>query len=129
MIGLKYVLGIMKCSESSEKYTEYIKEHEEFFRKIPKSAADVINICMNMSKVNNLLEYVRTEDGEECADMCKAVDEMIKNSEANGKKQGREVLLTLMQKMTEAGEENLIPRLSKEPVFLKQMYKKYNLEF
>jgi len=138
---LKYVLGIMKCGNSSIKYIEYIKKHEEFFSRIPKSAADVINVCMNIKKINELLEYTQPEDGEECADMCKAVDDMIKHSEERGRiqgrrqgrrqgrKQGRDGLLMLIQKMTEAGEAGLIPRLSQEPEFLKSMYKKYKLEF
>lgn len=86
---IKYVLGIMKCGNSEEKYVEYIKKNEEFFKRIPKSAADVINVCMNIGKINEMLEYTQTEDGEEYADMCKAVDDMIKNSEERGIRQGR----------------------------------------
>jgi len=58
---------------------------------------------------------------------------MIKHSEERGRKQGRkqgrEGMLILIQKMTEAGEAGLIPRLSQEPDFLKSMYKKYELKF
>ncbi len=86
---LKYVLGIMKCGSSEEECRKYIKKHEAFFRRIPKSAADVINVCMNIGKINEKLEYTQIEEGEECADMCKAVDDMIKNSEERGRKQGR----------------------------------------
>lgn len=138
---LKYVLGIIRCGNSKEKYIKFVKTHEKFFRRIPRSAVDVINVCTNMGKINEVLKFTQTEDGEECADMCRAVDELIKDSMEigreqgrkqgieQGKKQGRESLLILIQKMTEAGEAGLIPRLSQEPDFLKYMYKKYKLEF
>jgi len=66
------VLGIMKCGNSEEKYTEYVKKHEEFFQRIPRSAVDVINVCTNMGKINEVLEFTQTVGGEECADMCSA---------------------------------------------------------
>jgi len=47
---LKYVLGIMKCGNSKEKYIEYVKKYEDFFRRIPKSAVDVINVFTNMGR-------------------------------------------------------------------------------
>ena len=121
---LKYVLGIMKCGNSEEACIQYIKEHETFFRQIPKSAADVINVCMNISKLNDMLEYTQVVEGEVCADMCKAVDDMIKHSE----ERGRQGILMLIRKMIEAGEDNLIPKLYKEPIFLEQMYNKYEIE-
>lgn len=134
---LKYVLGLIKCGNSKKKYIEYVQKHRDFFQKIPKSAVDVINVCTSMGKLNEVLNFAQTEDGEERADMCKAVDDLIKDSVRQGRKQGRkqgrsegrEVLLTLIQKMTDAGEAGMIPRLSKEPEFLRSMYKKYKLEF
>lgn len=102
----------------------------------------VLKTYMNKpERIQSVSEYIQPEDGEECADMCKAVDDMIKHSEERGRiqgrrqgrkqgrMQGRDGLLMLSQKMTEAGEANLIPRLSQEPDFLKSMYRKYKLEF
>ena len=43
---LKYVLGIMKHTRSLKKYEMYIRENREYFLRIPKSAVDVIDVCI-----------------------------------------------------------------------------------
>lgn len=76
---LKYVLGLMKCADSQDKYREYIREHQEFFRKVSRSAMDVLRVLLNVGKMKRLLEYTKPEDAqEEETDMCKAL-EMIEN--------------------------------------------------
>lgn len=71
---LKYVLGIMKCTGSKKRYEGYILEHQGFFRRIPKSAVDVIDACTNIKDIRETLEYtLNPETGEEEADMCKAL--------------------------------------------------------
>lgn len=39
---LKYVLGLMKRTASSKEYKAYVRENEDFFSRIPRSALDDI---------------------------------------------------------------------------------------
>ncbi len=128
---LKYVLGIMKCGNSEEEYAEYIKKHEDFFGRIPKSAADVINVCMNIGRINEMLEYIQTEDGEECADMCKAVDDMIKNSEERGRQQGRHEgenrMAQLNKLLIGANRIADLAKASEDVKYRRRLYKEFGL--
>ena len=59
-------------------------------------------------------------------------EELLQQSEQQGIRQGREEgsrqMLALVEAMLAAGEESEIPRLKTEPVFLRQMLKKYHLQ-
>ena len=44
-----------------------------------------------------------------------------------GRQEGQNRLLKLMNSMVEAGEAEQLPRLSREPAFLQEMLKKYQL--
>lgn len=86
---LKYVLGLMKRSDSPGEYGRYIRENRDFFIRIPKSAFDVIDACTNIKNIREHLTFRKSQDGqEEEADMCKALDEIQKNAEKKGMKQG-----------------------------------------
>jgi len=58
-------------------------------------------------------------------------EEMLQDAEKKGIeqgiKQGQERLLNLINRMTEAGEAEAIPRLSKDAAFLQEMYIKYQI--
>lgn len=87
---LKYVLGLMKCGNSRRKYEEFILQNREYFSHIPKSAVDVLHVCMNIKELTKILEYHISEIGEEETDMCKALEQIIKESREQGIEQGIE---------------------------------------
>ena len=59
-------------------------------------------------------------------------EELLQQSEQQGIRQGREEgsqqMLTLVEAMLADGEASEIPRLKTEPVFLQQMLEKYHLQ-
>ena len=88
---LKYVLGLMRRTSSRKKYVEYIQKNWEYFSRIPKSAVDVIDACTNIKNIRKYLRFQDaqgTQSGEEEADMCYALDAIIKDAEEKGKRQG-----------------------------------------
>jgi hypothetical protein len=88
---LKYVLGMLKCSRSKRKYQAFIEKNKDFFRRIPRSAVDVLDVFMNIKGVMQYLQYIENEEnGEEETDMCKALDDIVKDSEKRGEKRGRQ---------------------------------------
>jgi hypothetical protein len=88
---LKYVLGMLKCSSSKRKYQAFIEKNKDYFRRIPRSAVDVLDVFMNIKGVMQYLQYIENEENdEEVADMCKALDDIVKDAKKDGEKRGRE---------------------------------------
>lgn len=86
---LKYVLGIMKHTGSRKKYQEYIMQNKEYFSHIPKSALDVIDVCTGLQHIREHLEFITNpKNGEEEANMCKAVNDIVRYAEKTGMKRG-----------------------------------------
>ena len=54
-------------------------------------------------------------------------EELLQQSEQQGREEGSRQMLALVEAMLAAGEVSEIPRLKTEPVFLRQMLKKYHL--
>lgn len=108
---LKYVLGIMKCTRSRKKFEAYIWKNREYFSRIPKSAADVIDVCTNIKDVMSRLHFVKNEENEEEADMCKALRDIKKNAEKQGVRQGVKQGVKQGEKQGEARMAFLMGRL------------------
>ncbi len=86
---LKYVLGLMKYEDSKSKYERFIRGNEDYFSRIPKSAVDVIDVCTKVKGIKKYLTFTQsTEKEEEETNMCKALDEIVKDAERKGVKQG-----------------------------------------
>ena len=85
---LKYVLGLMKRTSSRKKYEGLIMENQEYFSRIPKSAVDVIDVCTSIKNIRKHLQFERNGEGEEEADMCKALNEIERHAEKQGIKKG-----------------------------------------
>jgi hypothetical protein len=90
---LKYVLGMLKCSRSKKKYQAFIHNNHEYFSRIPKSAADVLDVFMNIGDLREYFQYTNNldEHGEETTDMCKALNDIVKDAKNEGKKLGEEI--------------------------------------
>ena len=85
---LKYVLGILKRSESAKEYTEFIRKNSNYFSRIPKSAADVIAAYTDIEDFEKYLVSETKEKGEEGYNMCKALRDLQAQAERNGEKRG-----------------------------------------
>lgn len=85
---LKYVLGIIKRAGSRERYERYIWDNCEYFSRIPKSAMDVIDVCTNIKGLRERMQFRMNEDGEEEADICQALREIVEDAKKQGVKQG-----------------------------------------
>lgn len=87
---LKYVLGILKCSDSAAKCREYIQQNRTFFEEMPRDAAEVVAVYMNIRGRKQMFSYEERENGEEYLNMCKAIDDMKKQAAKEGKREARE---------------------------------------
>ena len=55
-------------------------------------------------------------------------EELLQQSEQQGREEGSQQMLALVEAMLADGEASEIPRLKTEPVFLQQMLEKYHLQ-
>jgi len=107
---LKYVLGLMKCGNSRKSYEEFIFQNQDYFSHIPKSAVDVLHVCINIKELTRKLEYHITEEGEEETDMCRALEQIIEESREQGIEQGIErerrlQIENIMEKLKITGQQ------------------------
>lgn len=131
---LKYVLGIMRYEGKGKAYQEYITSHREYFRHMPRSAVDVLDVCMNIGDVKKYLVYEK-EKGEEKTDMCKALRELQEESRREGEQEGRregrqegeQRLATLIQKLLENGKSEFIAKMATNAEFRENLFEEYGL--
>lgn len=133
---LKYVLGLMKHTRSRKKYEDYILENREFFQRVPRSAVDVIDACTNIKDIRDTLDFVlNPETGEEEADVCKALTDIKKHAERQGRKQGIEQgieqgtqrINKLNQLLIENGRQGDLLRSIVDPLFQKKLFMEYKI--
>lgn len=131
---LKYVLGIMRYEGKGKEYREYITDHPEYFRHIPKSAVDVLDVCMNLGDIKKYFVYEQ-ENGEERTDMCRALMEIQEESREEGRQEGRQEgrkegeqrLAVLIQKLMENGKSEFIGKAAASVAFRESLFEEYGL--
>ncbi|MCM1468778.1 MAG: hypothetical protein NC086_11570, partial [Alistipes sp.] len=84
---LKYVVGVLKRTEKGRNYREFILENEEYFKRMPADAYEVIRVCANIRDIKDHFMY-REEDGEERVDMCRAIYEIKMEGKREGRREG-----------------------------------------
>lgn len=128
---LKYVLGLMKRADSPESYEKYIQENREFFSRIPRSAFDVIDACVNIRGIVKEIKFILNEETrEEEADMCKALVGIERNAERRGKQEGiREGIQqvgALMKRLLAEGRQEEILKAAEDGAYLQKLLREDN---
>ena len=134
---LKYVIGLMKCAGSKDKYERFIQQNKEYFSSIPKSAVDVIDVCTNVKNVRKYLTFTRPAGAdEEEADMCKALDDIMRDAEKKGVRKGvrqgvkqgvKQVIQALVETCEELGlsKEMTVDRVTRKTSLSKRKAAEY----
>lgn len=81
-IGL--VIGIIKHSQSLLELKEYIEKHRKGFTHFSRSAADVIDVCVGIRALKEVMQYYKNEKKEEECNMCQAIDDLVRISTDEG---------------------------------------------
>ena len=128
---LKYVLGIMKCTGSRKKYESFIQENSEYFSRIPKSAADVIDVCTNIKDIRSHLRFAVNQGNEEEANMCRALEEIKKEAEnrgiKKGVKQGIDRTNKLIQLLLADGRQEDLARSAADVSYQHRLFREYHI--
>lgn len=82
--GKRQVIGIIKHSQSLPELKEYIEKHREGFMHFSRSAADVIDVCVGIRALKEVMQYHKNEEKEEECNMCQAIDDLVRISTDEG---------------------------------------------
>lgn len=92
----------------------------------------MIDACTNIKDIRKTLDFVlNPATGEEEADMCKALTDMKKHAERQGRKQGIEQgtqrTNKLIQMLLAEGRQEDLLRSTMDSLFQKKLFKEYKL--
>ena len=93
MSDFRYIIEFMKASGDKEKMNSLLNEKHNIYSNMERDAMVVIRECANIN--------IKVEEKEERQDMCKAIDDMMRDArmsgEALGEARGREAERKRMQ--------------------------------
>lgn len=114
----RLLFGVLKRDEDKDEWIRYVEENKQSFQHI---SSDTYHAIATFTKAGKLLgneqNYI-SEEGD--VDMCKALDDLIKDGEQRIKK--------LIECLVADGLSDAIPRIASEPDFCDEMLVKYNIE-
>ena len=99
MSDFRYIVEFMKASGDKEKMNSLLKEKHNIYSNMERDAMVVIRECVNIN--------IKIEEKEEKQDMCKAIDDMMKDARMSGEVRGREVERKIMQKELDEKQNQL----------------------
>ena len=115
MSDFRYIIEFMKASGDKEKMNSLLNEKHNIYSNMERDAMVVIRECANIN--------IKIEEKEEKQDMCKAIDDMMRDArmsgEALGEARGREVERKIMQKELDE-KQNRLDKYEKEIEELKR---------
>ena len=80
MSDFRYIIEFMKASGDKEKMNYLLKEKHSVYSNMERDAMVVIRECANIN--------IKIEEKEEKQDMCKAIDDMMKDARMSGEALG-----------------------------------------
>lgn len=96
-LDIGYVIGIIKHSQSLLEMKEFVEAHKEGFMHFSKSAVDVIDVCVGIRALKEVMQFRRKKKEEEC-NMCQAIDDLVKISTNEGIVKGKsEAVVQLLE--------------------------------
>ena len=114
MSDFRYIIEFMKASGDKEKMNSLLNEKRSVYSNMERDAMVVIRECANIN--------IKVEEKEERQDMCKAIDDMVKDARMSGEARGEargEAERKIMQKELDE-KQNRLDKYEKEIEELKK---------
>ena len=114
MSDFRYIIEFMKASGDKEKMNSLLNEKRSIYSNMERDAMVVIRECANIN--------IKIEEKEEKQDMCKAIDDMVKDARMSGEARGEargEAERKIMQKELDE-KQNRLDEYEKEIEELKR---------
>lgn len=125
----RLLFGMLKRDEDKDAWIEYVEENKQAFQNV---SSDTYHAIATFTKAGQLLDEQQKYASEEGnIDMCKALDDLIKDGERRGEQQGEQRGEQRIKKVIECliadGLSDAIPRIVSEPNFCDEMFIKYQI--
>ena len=121
MSDFRYIIEFMKASGDKEKMNSLLNEKRSVYSNMERDAMVVIRECANIN--------IKVEEKEEKQDMCKAIDDMMRDArmsgealgEARGEAERKRMQNQLVEKQNQLDEkQNRLDKYEKEIEELKR---------
>ena len=121
MSDFRYIIEFMKASGDKEKMNSLLNEKRSIYSNMERDAMVVIRECANIN--------IKIEEKEEKQDMCKAIDDMMRDArmsgealgEARGEAERKRMQNQLVEKQNQLDEkQNRLDKYEKEIEELKR---------
>lgn len=124
---LQQVCGFLQRTNDKTALREYVKANEEVFSKLEEDTFDLLTVMSGIRAMKLIKRDVETVGGE--FNMCKAFDDMMRDSKQEGIREGRregerkteERMNELIQKLVSAGRINDLLQASNNKKYRKKL--------
>lgn len=128
---MQQVCGFLQRTNDKTALQEYVKANEEVFSKLEEDTFDLLTVMSGIRAMKLIKRDVETVGGE--LDMCKAFDDMMRDSKQEGIREGRregrregerkteERMNELIQKLVSAGRINDLLQASNNKKYRKKL--------
>ena len=118
---LQHIFSLVKLKSDKDKLYQYMQEHQRELQSMDYIETMAAFVLLGETKRAEQILY-RAEEGEN-VDMCKAIDDLIKD----GEKRGEQKLAALMNIFIKNDWQHLIPRIIQDISYREEMYQKYQI--
>lgn len=126
---LKIVFGFLQRRSDKAELKKFVTENQEEFQRMREDAYDVLEAYSGSVMLKKMKEKYRVEGGY--FDMCKALDDMVKEGEERGEergeKRGEERMSNLVLQLLEEGRIEDIKKAMKNTKYRNRLYRQENI--
>ena len=124
---LRQVCGFLQRTNDKTALQEYVKENEDVFSKLEEDTYDLLTVMSGIRAMKLIKRDVENVGGG--FDMCKAFDDMMRDSKREGRREGRregireaeEQMSKLIQKLISAGRITDLQQASNNKKYRKKL--------
>jgi len=114
----------LQYQKNKKQLYEYTKNTREAIERMDYVETMAAFVLLGEQK---LIETLLAGSEEEELNMCKAIDDLIKDGEKRGEKRGEERVFSLMNCLYRDGKTHLIPEIEKNVKLRKELYLQYQI--
>lgn len=131
--SLQYIFAMINYRKDKKKLYQYVQEHRDVLGKMDDVETMAAFVLLGEQKRMEQLLAKTRENAEGGIDMCKAIDDLIKDGELRGEERGIEKgiekgegrLISLIAALIKDNRQNLIERIVADSALREELYQKY----
>ncbi len=119
--SLQHVFAMVKYNSEKEKLYEYARSHREEIRNLDDDSLMALTALLGEQK--RLMKILKSENGKERGDMCKAIDDLI----ADGNELGKQQMAKLVQILLQNNRQDLLMKVIQDEKLRNKLLSEYHI--